>query len=205
VDTVVCYNNIPYPKELESLGVELYAQKSEELGYPLTPPDENPTGAGMAGSGWKLCPPRLRIEAQELWLDNDVVIRERVDEIDHWLEGGEGIISEGLHGVYGIYKRFIPRSTKMCAGVFGLPAGFDFGKEILRYCELLNGETLGHYDEQGLVAATVANMNHCVISMTNLTICESSVPRPLPSAMHFVGVNRNENHKGWNEYRTITI
>src|SRR5688572_12825908 len=69
-DRVVCYNNVERPAGFDGL----YEQMATDLPYPLLGPDADPGEGGSPASGWKLCPPRLRPEAHELWLDNDIVV-----------------------------------------------------------------------------------------------------------------------------------
>lgn len=215
-DLVVCYNNINL-EVIPSFNstVKIHKQKNGEIDYSLTAfndPLLDVQGplrkSGMAGSGWKLCPPRLRLEAHELWLDNDIVIRERLPEIDEWLKTDGGIISEGLHRLFGIYQNFVPKNLKICAGFFGLPPHFDFHCKILEYCKLLNGKPLGHYDEQGLVSAIVTNLSEfIVVPQKNLMILEdcNKLPTEIPLGIHFVGANRLNYHNVWSDYKQRSL
>jgi hypothetical protein len=211
-DFIVCCNNGADTSFIKDINI--YEQKLEEIGYPLEGPNKNEISKmpGIDGkatettaSGWKLSPPRLRPNAHELWIDNDIVIRDRIPELDYWLASPEkiGIISEGRTRFYGIFNRFIP-NINLCAGFFGLPPNVDFKQIILDYCKLLNGRPLGGYDEQGLVCATVTNLpTFMVVPSKSVFIAEHDVPDPLPPALHFVGSNRSANHAGWNKYRQI--
>ena len=210
IDRIVCYNQIKAP----NINDTLYKQKEKEIDYPLTPAEKNhPTElgyvlGGMAGSGWKLCPPRLRKSTHELWIDNDIVIHQKMKEIDDWLEGDYCLISEGLGRNYGkIYEKEVPIGIKACAGFFGLPPNFDFNQKILEYCKLLKGKSLGSYDEQGLVASIITNSNHVIVPLTSIAIIEPTfpLPEPLTPALHFVGANRVNHHESWNAYQRKNI
>jgi len=177
----------------------LFEQQQNQLAYPLSTPDKN-----QQGSVWKLCPARLRMESHELWIDNDVVISERMSSINRWLTGGYSIISEGLHRNYGIFSNMIPQPIKACAGLFGLPPNLNFESKTLEYCkEKINGNSLGYFDEQGLVTAIIVSDTYEIISSQQITICEpnESLPNLMPPAIHFVGANRTENHTGWKVYK----
>lgn len=205
-DRVVCCNHFrTLPSFFSKLNAEIYIQKNSDLEYSLSEPDANPSGAGMKGSGWKLCPPRLRLEAPELWLDNDVVILDRIPKLDAWLKNPNGgLVSEGVHRLYGIYSQFIPE-VKCCAGVFSLPPNFDFNAKILSFCRHLNGLSLGHYDEQGLVVAILHELGCQIIPLNEIANCGHKLPTPLTSGLHFVGANRTKNHASWNAYKRKKI
>jgi len=213
-DLVVCCNNIDRDKLPKfNSNIHVHFQKADELDYHLTSFCDPLEGvahreAGSAGSGWKLVPPRLNIGTHELWIDNDIIIINKMRDIDLWLEKTDcGIISEGLHRIFGVYEPLIPKQLKLCAGLFGLPPCFDFHTTILKYCETLKGKSLGHYDEQGLVAATITNMNHfIVVPQKRLKIIESHHELDfLVDGIHFVGANKLQKHNAWEEYKKKTL
>jgi hypothetical protein len=202
-DMILCCNNL-HEKDLQfvmTLPVDVLVQDSSMISYPLKLPDEVPKGAGMAGSGWKLAPPRLRKESHELWIDNDIIIREPIPAINDWLEAQTTCFSEGLNRLYGIYDEDIPPDLKACAGLFGVPPYYDFNSKILDKCRKLDGKPLGHYDEQGLVISTMTSSNdHIVIPLSQVAICENHLPQIFPPGIHFVGANR-KNCARWKEYQ----
>lgn len=205
-DRIICFNNLNC-SELSDLSklVSLYKQEEKSAPCLLSAPDNNLEEA--IGCGWKLAPPRLDTNSLELFIDNDVIIRKRLPQIDEWIERGDcGLIAEGLSRkrMYGIYDAFIPQGINANAGLFGLPPGFDFQKEITEYASFLNGG-LGGYNEQGLTVATIINMkNYIMVPLEKLHISEDHVdfPNVLPDAIHFVGANRKEWHKGWQSYQS---
>ena len=195
-ERMVCYNQIDRPVNINA---SLYEQHQDELGYPLTSTQDDIKE--RSGSGWKLCPPRMDINCHELWIDNDIVIHQKMKEIDQWIKGDYCIISEGLGRYFGIYNNLVPSGLKICAGFFGLPPDFDFRKEILKHCELLNGKTIGSWDEQGLVASIITNKKHKVVPLTSLAIVEPDFDLPDAPAFHFVEANRIDSHKKWEEFK----
>ena len=204
-DYIICYNNLRSPDQLNRLkkmGVILYEQKSSDLDYPLMPVSA-PQGwkGAMPGWGWKLCPPRLRSESHELWVDNDLIIRERLPEIDRWLNSDKGIIAAG-HRRDDMYYGSFSANVKgnYSAGFFGLPPHFDFNSEIIRRCqEILKGEPLGYFDEQGLVSAIITSNEHIVAH--NVKIVKRLPTKPFPKAIHFITTNRFNTHDDWREYK----
>lgn len=218
-DYVICYNNLRtdarnYWKgisrspdqltRLKKMGVDLYEQKSDDLDYPLMPV-EFPSGwkGSMPGWGWKLCPPRLRPEAHELWVDNDILIRERLPEIDEWLASDKPMIAEGHHSndkYYGDFASLVPKGSMYSAGFFGLPPHFDFGSKIAERCQqVLKGEPLGYYDEQGLVASIITSEDHII--SRSVKIIKRAATRPYPKAMHFIAANRFHTNNDWDDFR----
>lgn len=220
-DTIVCCNHIDDISFIKNINVEIYEQNNNELKYPLLEPETyydsesdsthfySSSNYGMAASGWKLSPPRLRLNSHELWLDNDIIIRERIKSIDNWLKNDNlCIVSMGRGRNYGIYHFLIPDEIKMCAGFFGLPPYFDFNKKILDYTVLLQNNPLGSYDEQGVVAAILINHFHknCVIT-DEIKIYEppESLNTTIPKGFHFVCANKNEIHKAYNSYLQLNM
>ena len=205
-DCVICYNNLRenHLEILKNMGVDLYEQKPSDLDYPLTSV-ESPLGwkGAMPGWGLKLCPPRLRPESHELWVDNDILIRERLPEIDQWLNSEVPIIAKGYRynaGYYGVFADCIDENKNCSAGFFGLPPNFDFESAILERCyRVLRGEPLGHFDEQGLVTSIVTNRDHIVAD--NVKIIKEPVSKPLPKALHFIATNRQPTHDIWRDFK----
>lgn len=207
-DRVICFNNLNSLELSDLLKLaSLYEQEEKSVPCTLSAPDSNLVEA--TGCGWKLAPPRLNINSMELFIDNDIIIRKRLPEIDEWLNTKNcGLISEGLHRkrMYGIYDPFIPKGINANAGLFGLPPNFDFQKEITEYANFLNGG-LGGYNEQGLTVATIVNMpKYIMVPLTKLHISEdhAEFPKILPDAIHFVGANRKPWHRGYAAYKKAT-
>jgi hypothetical protein len=191
-DLVLCHNNLTSDQinNLTDMGIKTYKQTQNYL--------------KVGSSGWKLIPPRLRIESHELWLDNDVIIQKRLPSIDKWLESKTGIISHGLYGLYGKYKKFIKEGLNLNAGVFGLPAYFDFEQKINElYNLVLESLPLNMpFDEQGLVSTIISNIPGFIkIPKEEIIICERGSEVKLAVAgMHFVGINRG-NKEAWQIYK----
>jgi len=205
-DSIICCNNLK-EQQLDfiqkNLHADLYFQDPTELGYPLTPVTA-PLGWKSAFPHWgiKLCPPRLRIESHELWLDNDIMVRARVPSIDRWLQSDKCIIATGHGKQYEEFDSLIPPDKICSAGFFGLPPGYDFGKELVETCNrMLKGLPLGYYNEQGLVVYTVTNKPHIMAPMEDVFIVKHMPDKPLPPAMHFIGSNRQDRHEHWSQYR----
>lgn len=202
-DRCVCYNNIDKSDIMDlSKFADLICQEESSVPCRLTPGSSNPEEA--SGCGWKLAPPRLRIDSHELWIDNDLIILERMSEIDNWIETeNTSIISEGLHRkrMFGVFDSVIDPKVHVCAGFFGLPPNFDFYTKIEEYSKHLS-DSLGGYDEQGLTSAIVTDLDYFLVPLSKMHIAEDTrlFPSKLPSGIHFVGANRKEWHSGWKSY-----
>lgn len=202
---IICFNNLKYNKiKYFEKFATLHEQKEKTVPCKLSSPNNNLEEA--TGCGWKLAPPRLKIDGLELFIDNDIIIRKRIPQIDDWIKNKNfGLITEGLNRkrMYGVFDSFISPEIHANAGLFGLPPHFDFEKEIKEYSHYLDSP-LGGYNEQGLTVATIVNMkNYIMVPLTELNIIEDHVkfPEIMPSGLHFVGANRKEYHRGWKEYK----
>ncbi len=202
-DRVVCFNHIDRGK-LYALDAELIDQHSESQIFALRDPDSN--GEEASGCGWKLVPPRLRPDAHELWIDNDIVIMERIATIDQWLGLNTGIISSGIgrNRMYGRFDKAVPDHLHLCAGLFGLPPQFDFERAIFWAKDEL---PLGGYDEQGLTTSIVTSIDGLlIVPPVDLLIVEdvAELPSILPKGLHFVGANRKPWHRAWSHFLHMT-
>ena len=180
------------------MGERIHVQSEDQSVVSLTPHDlEKGWKDSMPGWGWKLVPPRLRLESHELWIDNDIIFNDRIVSVDKWLTSQRPIISTAHRKEYGSFKlpdQFPP----VCAGFFGLPPFFNFDERIVEGCSHL--DTLGYYDEQGLVSLIVQQQNPIIVPTDELEIVKDLKLPPSP-ALHFIGVNRTIEHKNWNRFK----
>jgi hypothetical protein len=205
-ETIVCCNNLTDKQRsnLNLLNVEIHDQSSNELDYPLV--DVNsPLGwkGSMPGWGWKLLPPRLEIDSYELWIDNDIIVRERVPSIDQWIGSNRSLISLSHQRAYGVFEKEIKGDICYCAGFFGLPPGFDFNSRILHHCKKLFGP-LGHYDEQGITVLCTLETDPIIVPVEELSVVKA-LKKPYSNALHFIGLNRTDDHKSWSDYKCYTL
>ena len=196
-DKVICYNNLTEKelKKLSTLGVTLHQQIASQLDHPV------------GTSGWKLVPPRLQPDGYELWIDNDLIIRQKFPALDKWLTSRTSFISQGIipGGLYGKYKGLVKSRVPLCAGLFGLPPFFDFNRAILDRCHRILGSRALNlpFDEQGLTASVVTSFPDFICApLQQVMVCER-FSKKYP-AMHFVGVNRGRR-QAWDAYRRTEI
>lgn len=119
-----------------------------------------------SGSWWKVCPPRLRIDAHELIMDNDVVMLRANDDILRFLQDDSTLVLEDNSIHLGRYASLfdLRNEPALNSGLIGLPPAYDFGKALYetwinngQYQNLVGG------DEQGLLTATLKRQKHITI------------------------------------------
>ena len=194
VDVVVCHN-CQKDKVAHLEHVTLFDQSSHA-------DDELPP----MGVAWKLYPPRLDINRHEILIDNDIILEERVPELDQFLQSTKHcLMLEGESRTYGRFQKHVPAGLNINSGIYGFPPGFDFGSYVQLYAgkEWEMNATGTHassktFDEQGLVAFILANQKHIIIPNTTITNCEKQWIKG--SGMHFIGLNRTESHIPYRAY-----
>ncbi len=184
---------------LRSFGIDLYEQRKAALDIPhnfLRP-------ESVSNHAWKLCPTRLRPEAHELWIDNDVVIVDRIPEIDEWLNKDVPIISTAYgREHYGRFDSKINTDITCCAGLFGLPPHFGFKEKILQECD---GMPLEGFDEQGLVVYLVTTSEGWIHIQPHIFNQVGWFNKFVFKHMgyHFIRLNTGTN-SAWENYKMIT-
>lgn len=181
----ILYNGEP-PFHLNHLPVTIIDQTDHIGDLPLP-----------VGVAWKLYPPRLRKDSHEIFIDNDLVINDKIPEIDQFLENdNKCLLLEEDTRTYGRFTKHVPANIYVNSGLFGVPPEFDFGKYVKYYTIGKQWEinALGKYaesctfDEQGLVALILSNQKHIMISKKTITNCEQTL---IPAkGNHFIGLNR---------------
>lgn len=161
-DYLVCSN----AQQFRSQVIELASAYDIEViepswgDYPLPPHTCPPGPRGRLGSFWKMCPPRVRLDAHEIILDNDVIIRRLPQAIDAFLSGNRPLMATEPCLPYSKYYRFAPPDPSLNSGVIGLPPGLDFGAELLRTWRACDAMApLLSPDEQGLIGVTLGRLD----------------------------------------------
>lgn len=191
-DAVVCHNCPPDEISLLDLGdsVSLFDQREWAKSHPVPP----------KGVAWKLYPPRLDPDRHELLIDNDLIIAERIPELDAFLSGDCTLVLEETGRTYGRFDGFVPPGRCVNSGLFGMPPGFDLKKYVDFHVgggweENARYEHAGNvtWDEQGLVALALLSYPRCVtIPRTSVTNCEHHLVDG--RGYHFIGLNRRTFH-----------
>jgi len=206
LDLCVCYNQIKFDviAHLEKYGVTFYNQHKYN-GIKIPP----------KGEMWKIYPPRLRKDAHELIIDNDLVIFEPVSEIAEFLEGKVPIIlsGRGRRRYYGQFDGVVPEGVQLSTGMFGFHPGFDFNEIVQVMCELnpmnewMQNRRLGLYDDQGLIAHAVTKDHEPIVvpqeSIFNFNPKMKNIIPIEAKGAHFVGANvrRSWLHPVWQKFK----
>lgn len=206
-DVVVCYNNLS-PVEINRLsGMNDWLIDQSNVANEFNFKDDDL--GRVRNFCWKLVPARIRIESHELWIDNDIVVRGRIEGVDNWLNSNTSMISKGFNKDYGRFSEHpdVVDKQACCAGFFGLPPNFDFLKEIKRLC---GDVELEGFDEQGLVSLIVTSIDGFIILKQRemVLLSETWKPRPnfwMPNGLHFARSNRFDNHAAWKIYKKAVM
>lgn len=188
---------------------------------------------GRQGTFWKLCPARLEINRHEIICDNDLVFEKNIEAVSEFMEKEQVLMIKEDAFCVGKYFTLFGDDDNYNSGLYGLPPGYDFAEDIRASWERhgrLHG--LFWRDEQGLITSTLKKKEHLAIRCDEIIhlfsqgrcwdyefkiIEENKVKTRVMSAMqfkdyhfsnkdkayHFLGVNRDENHKKWLQYKNL--
>lgn len=202
VDVVVCYNCPTETIKNIYVGdkIDLINQMDSAKFSKIKP----------IGVAWKLYPSRINSRNHEIVIDNDIIFKERIPEIDTFFENDCSLLLEGDSRTYGRFEKHVPTGYQINSGIYGMPPNFDFQKYIDFYCKEEDWEinALGQnkesatFDEQGLVALTLLSYKKFVIiPATSVTNCEKELI--VSKGMHFIGLNRRTHHRSFQLYKNL--
>jgi len=185
---VVCHNGerdpIPWPAD------EIIDQRTINFNLPYDP----------SGPGWKLYPPRLNIDAWELWLDNDLILYEMPPAIEEFFQSDRLLISEAFKRSYSErFDSLVPQGVNYNSGILGLPPGFDFEAHLTPLMQDRVGWT-DHFDEQSLVAHIFHKHDPLIVPMKEVQVLQERYIKG-SHGIHFVGLNGGDV-KHWNRYKS---
>lgn len=198
-DRVVCCNKRTYVDALRERNITIFDQTNSMSG--LWEPKS---------AGWKLCPPRLRMSSHEIICDNDLIMFQRSDYIDQFLESDSTFLScEAIRRNVGNFEPYVSADFKLNTGLIGLPPNYDFAweiEEMQRKSGLSGWDTL--FDEQGLVSSIFSRKSgHRTIPFSeicNTTPMNETYNTPpefyTAKGIHFCGLNYGVN-AAWKLYK----
>jgi hypothetical protein len=165
-------------------------------------------GTRCGGTLWKTCPARMRMEAHEIVMDNDIVILNKFPQIDEFLSSDKALILEEPIRFYGRYTELFPEAPPyLNSGLMGFPPGYDFGQQVRRTWETYGRlQEISQADEQGLLTFTLSRMPS--IRITPKQMIEvlakdySAKITGSEDAIHFTQANRVPGHLSWRAYQT---
>lgn len=191
VEIVICYNC-----SYENIPSELLAYNLIDQSQHIGSIQANPKGVS-----WKLYPPRLDINRHELFIDNDLIIKEKIPQIDHFFENNCTILLAETGRTYGRFENYVPPDKCINSGLFGLPPKFNL-QNFLNFYVGAEWQTNAHneyaqsqtWDEQGLIAfALLTHPDYVIIPETEVSNCEYNLTDG--KGYHFIGLNRRAFHR----------
>lgn len=192
----ICYNNesIKNIKWLNDLPIKLLDQNEYKNSLDLQP---------INHPCWKLYPPRLDINSYEIFIDNDLILYKKLN-LDNFIKNNKFFVSEAIKKSYGSLQNKINKQPYLNSGFFGIPAGFDFQKEINSTIKEFNIRwENSHFEEQAVVAHILNKYNCEVIGLDKIYVCYQEMKKA-EYGIHFVGLNNGSITKFWKEYRRTT-
>ena len=164
----------------------------------------------FSAEDWKLCPPRMRVGAHEIIIDNDVVITERLPSLENFLSSNQPLCLEAsaanqwIRKSYGQFNEKIPDGVKINSGLYGFPPGFDFRQKLLDLWGGMEKDWSSRYDEKGSVAAVIGCEDHILIPITEVLPLGQGAEFRKGPAYHFLNANRGKS-KAWEGYQLSRV
>jgi hypothetical protein len=163
------------------------------------------------GVAWKLYPTRLDLNTHEIAIDNDIIIKSPIAEIDEFLSSDCTLLLEGDNRTYGRFERHVPPGFNINSGIYGMPPGFNLQKFLDFYVnDPWEKNAFGQhdenftFDEQGLIAtALLSYKRFTIIPQTSIANCEHELVEG--SGHHFIGLNRRSFHRPYRLYKTSIL
>ena len=196
-DVFVCHNQLNsqqlnFLKKIKN--IKLINQN--ELNFKLKP----------IGVSWKLYPNRIDNQAHEIFIDNDIIIKEKITEIDLFFnQKNHFLILEDEQRAYGQFDKHIKSDVLINSGLFGLPPHANFESFVDYYVnEWQINSGYGHefsktFDEQGIMALYLMQQKDKIyISKNTLTKCETKFVEG--KGFHFIKLNRKGFHEPFANY-----
>lgn len=166
-------------------------------------------GERCGGTMWKVCPARMRMEAHEIVMDNDIVILKKFPQIDQFLASNKALILEEPIRFYGKYDEiFGAGGPYLNSGLMGYPPGYDFATEIRKVWEANGSHSrLSQADEQGLLTYTLSRLPSVRITKDQMleVLARDFKARVTgdEEGIHFTQANRIPMHRSWREYKKL--
>jgi len=203
VTLAICYNNIK-PNKLPPVDLLINQEEfSHTLPFPPPSIDDYSHTSFQEDNGapaWKLYPPRLDINTHEILLDNDIILYQKPNAIDRFLNSLDIIVAtEPLKRSYSD-KYPVKDNFNINTGIMAYPPGFDLRAKI---SAVLKEPWSNHFDEQTLIASIIQNERVQIIPITEVAVCPHDEPvQRGKCGVHLLGVNHGPS-LNWRSYINI--
>lgn len=204
-DYTICYNNL----------TDYQFNKISQFNIPLVNSHNfvNLLAIEPRGAMWALLPPiRLNPNGYELYMDNDIILTNRMPLIDKWLQNDMIICTRqykkraGRPINYGEYEHLISRKIPpLNTGFFGLPPQFQL--HLNKIINKVGKVKKNHHNFQGIIAACLTEHPNLVpISKDDIKLCRNT-RKNLDKwsgkyGTHFITANNNNPHPCWEIYKS---
>lgn len=169
-------------------------------------------GRKCGGTMWKACPPRVRQEAHEIVMDNDIILLKKFPQIDEFLaQKDHALILEEPIRFYGRYDHLFPPGKDgpfLNSGFMGFPPGYDYAAAIRKVWED-NGRftSISQADEQALLTYTLNGLPSVRVKKSQMYefLAKDYAGKITghEEGIHFTQGNRIPNHRGWLQYQKL--
>lgn len=205
LDKVVVYNNLPKGG----------MKRLEALGLPLINGHDHPAPWKLEKAEWLFWPARLRKDAHEICMDNDLVLLKRVPAIDDFLADEDMFVTceSYFERHYGNYDDVVPESPRgVNSGLYCMPPGFDFEAWLVKFFEKAGRREYDHLNPQGVIGAMILDQKkRRIIPKHRIPISpimrEIVMEDELPNlaGVHFSGINRVRAVDTWAIYKSLAM
>lgn len=197
-DVVILYNcdKKLLPKDLKKYNL-IDQQNHLQIG---------PTPKGVA---WKLYPPRIDQTRHEISIDNDIILENKIEEIESFFNSDVTLLLEDKGRTYGRFNLHVPPNFHINSGIYGMPPNFDLASFVKFYAgseweknALYEHDKNETFDEQGLIALALLSYKHyIIIPNKKITHCEYALKKG--QGYHFIGLNRTKFHSSFRLYQSL--
>lgn len=159
------------------------------------------------GPHWKLYPPRICKNQHEIIIDNDIVIYDKIQEIEDFLSQKNIFITTAAikRSYSNQFGNIVSKNFNINSGLVGLPPLYDYKKEIEDVLIKGSGKWRHHFDEQTVVAAILQKNNSKIIPFKTISACCNITKFILgEKGTHFLGVNKGFD-VWWKEFKIKQI
>ncbi len=164
---------------------------------------------------WLIWPPRVRKEAHEITMDNDIILLRRHPVIDMFFQGDNFFFATESFNErhYGNYADIISEGGwNLNSGMYGMAPNFDFERWIINFYIKHGRREYHHANPQGVVAAMIKSQkNHRIISNKHILLSpvmrfvinawDKILDREQTYGLHFTGVNRGMTVDNWINFK----